>query len=195
MALALCLFACATQLTPTNYYVLGLPVAAPPPGEPVFPVSLAVASFEADSPLLRRNIVWRENNTIGFYTNERWAELPGRLFAHRLYRRAAGSGLFERVKLGAISNNADFSIRGKILTFEETTTAEGKFGKVAADVELLDQSGAVRWSGTLEKTEPVQGEGAQATVQAISRAAEATITSILSSVAQTLRQTEPGLTE
>lgn len=185
-----CMAGCAVKIPPTNYYVLGLPLSPPPKGKAVFPYSLTIGMFSAESPLLRKNVVWRKDNTVGFYSYEKWAELPARLFSYRLYRRAVAAGLFTSVEFRAAAGETDLVLRGRLLHFEETTTSEGVFGTVAVEARLLSKDGTLIWTGTVEKRVPVEGEGAKASVAAITKAAEETITSILSSIEQALRQYE-----
>jgi ABC-type uncharacterized transport system auxiliary subunit len=190
LLIAACVAGCAVNIPPTNYYVLGLPLNPPPKGKAVFPYSLSIGMFRAESPLLRRNVIWRKDSTFGFYSYEKWGELPARLFSYRLYRRTVASGLFSSVEFRAAAGETDLVLRGRLLHFEETTTSEGVFGTVNVEVRLVSKDGTSIWEGTTEKQVPVQGEGAKASVDAITKAAEETITSILSSIEQALRQYE-----
>jgi ABC-type uncharacterized transport system auxiliary subunit len=184
--LILSLSGCATELPPTSYYVLGLPLHSPTRERPALPYSLSVGRFKADPPLLRRAVVWRTENQVGYYTYEKWAELPSRLFSHRLYRRASGAGLFERVELGNGGAEADLTLKGTLLAFEEVNTPQGAFGRVEIEAYLSKSDGTPIWSGTVGKEVPVEGENAKAAVRAITQAAEEAITSLLSSLQEAL---------
>lgn len=185
------LVACSTTVSPVSYYVLGLPVKPPPPAEQAaFPYSVAISRFETRPLLLRAGIVWRSGDAVGYYTNDKWAETPVTMFTYRLYRRTSESGLFNHVVPGMPSAGTDLVLEGTLTAFEEVDTPQGAFGRVGIDARLSTSDGKLVWSGTVEKEEPVKGEGAKAVVQAISKATEETITSLLSSIAEALRHSE-----
>ncbi len=189
MAAPLVLASCATSIPPTNYYVLGLSNSpAQTAVESSFPYTLAIAPFESESIYLRKKIVWRSGpNRLGYYSYDKWAALPAEMFSYRLYERAQSSGLFKSVVSDAASGSADLILRGRITAFEEVDTPEGWFGRVEVEAELTQSDGTVLWSGVAGHTEPAAEQSVQATVKAISRATEATITALLSSVEQALR--------
>lgn len=188
----LALASCAS-IPPTNYYVLGLAhEPAHKSYESSLPHTLAIAPFGSESIYLRKKIVWRSGpNHLGYYSYEKWAALPSEMFSHRLYERAQSSGLFDRVVSSAASESTDLVLKGKVTAFEELDTPEGWFGKVEVQAELTRSNGTVIWSGVAGHSEPAAEQSVQATVEAISNATEATITSLLSSVEQALRDRQP----
>lgn len=187
-AAPLVLTSCAS-IPPTNYYVLGLSHDLPQTAyESSLPYTLAIAPFESESTYLRKKIVWRSGpNRLGYHSYERWAALPAEMFSHRLYQRAHSSGLFDRVVSDTSPDSADLILRGKVTAFEEVDTPEGWFGRVEVQAELTQDDGTVIWSGVAGHSEPAAEQSVQATVKALSDATEATITAILSSVEQALR--------
>ncbi len=178
---------CAGSLPPTNYYVLGLPVNPPPPGKPVLPYSIAIGDFDAQPPLVRRNIIWRSGEKVGLYTYDKWAELPSQVFRDQLYRRASESDLFHQVRYGTFATQADFLLEGMLTDFEEITTPQGTFGKVAVQANLTDKSGNQIWSGEVENVEPLPGEGGAAAAKAINVAAEQTVSKLLQDVSKAIQ--------
>lgn len=179
---------CAAKIPPTNYYVLGLPIQTPEAGQSALPFSVSIGRFEQQPPFDRRNLVWKEGNEVGFYNYEKWADLPGRLFSYRLYRRADESGLFQKVTLGTSGGQTDYTIKGVLLDFEEVIGADGNFGVVAVEADLVNAEGESLWNGTIKKQVTVHGEDGKAAVQAITQAAEETISSLLSEVTDALSQ-------
>jgi ABC-type uncharacterized transport system auxiliary subunit len=192
VVLSLCLFiGCATSAPTTNYYVLGLPIKSIAPLQKTTSLySLAIEQFDTRELLLRRNIVWRSDSTVGYYTSDKWGELPGPMFTYRLYRRASESNLFSRVQLGAAAGKTDFILNGKVITFEEVDTREGSFGEVGLEAELTASDGKVIWSGNPGAKAPISGKGGGAAAQAISQATEETITILLSDVMNALQQSK-----
>ena len=183
---------CAS-VPPTNYYVLGSPRESERGGgESVFPYSVSIASFESEPVYMRKKIIWRsESNRMGYYSYDKWAALPAEMFTFRLYERAHDSGLFGSVRADAPHGRADLILTGKIISFEELDTAQGWFGKVEVDAQLVDTDGTVIWSGVVGQTEPASEESVEAAVEAMASATEAVITRILSSVENALGEREP----
>ncbi len=191
--LAMAPASCAS-IPPTNYYVLGFSDASQiADRDHVFPHTLAVANFDSKPLYIRKKIIWRsESNQVGYYSYEKWAALPAEMLSYRLFARANESRLFNRVIMGAAAIDADFVLTGTILSFEELAAPEGLFGKVEVKAELLRRDGTVLWTDIAGHAEPVTGQKMEDTVGAIATAAEKTITEILSSVEQIVRNLHSG---
>jgi ABC-type uncharacterized transport system auxiliary subunit len=112
-----------------------------------------------------------------------------RLFSYRLYRRAVASACFPGLNSGS-AGETDLVLKGRLLAFEETATPQGTFGTVVVEADLLTGDETLLWRGTVEKRVPVGGDGAAASIDAITKAAEETITALLSSIEQALQQAE-----
>ena len=189
-AISVGIFSCAT-VPPTNYYVLGRSDHAGQMSE-TLPYTIAIAPFESETTHMRKKIAWRsETGRLGYYPYDKWAALPAEMFAFRMYQRAHSSNLFSRVVSGTASDDVDFILQGELISFEEMDTPEGWFGAVEARVELLRRDGTIVWSGTASHMEPATEEAVDAVVKAIADATEATITEMLSSIEESLREIQP----
>ncbi len=188
----LLILSCSTTVPPATYYVLGSPqISAKPTPVAKFNYTLAVVHFESAETLLRKSIIWQNDSQLGYYSYQRWAETPAEMFSYRLYQRALESGLFRHVIWGSGTGEVDLVLKGKITSFEEIDTPEGRCGKVQAEVALLKNDGTVLWSGLVGDTEPAAEENVKSVVSAITSATETAITSILSSVENTLGEEKP----
>ena len=179
---------CSTTIPPADYYVLGSQQASPRSNPAsTLPYTLSVAHFESAETFLRKSIVWQtDENQLGYYSYQRWAETPAEMFSYRLYQRAHESGLFRQVVWGLSTGEADLIVKGKITSFEELDTSEGWYGKVQVEAVLLKSDGAILWSGLVGDTQPAAEKSVKAAVDAITKATEVTLTKILSSIEQTL---------
>ncbi len=181
---------CSTTVPPANYYVLvspQIPLQKPPVD--TFDYTIAVAHFESDETFLRKSIVWQtDTSQLGYYSGERWAETPAEMFSYRLYQRVLESGLFHHVVWGLTMGEGNLVLKGKITSFEELDTPERWYGKVQVEAVLLKSDGTVLWSGQVGDKEPAAEESVKAVVDAITKATDMTITTILLSLEQTLAE-------
>ena len=90
----------------------------------------------------------------------------------------AKSGLFQQVYAYPAPIKADYTLRGRVLDFDELkyqTDGNGKAGgaKIGLKLDLLQtQQNKVVWTARLEQTMPVEGNNVQAAVDAMNLAAE-----------------------
>jgi len=191
LMLAFCAVVASCASTPApNYYTLEPSTDAEPAiRETPLPYTLVIARFGAEQPYDSRRIVWRAgSNRLGYYPREKWASLPEEMFSYRLHERAYGSNMFRHVSLGVDADNADLILRGRITSFEELDTHDGWFGKVEMWAELAQKDGTVVWSGIVGHTERATEQNVDASVRAITEACEVVISSLLSHIDDSLRE-------
>ncbi len=149
--LLLSLAACGGKIPPTHHYSLDASLSAPALSQATttYPVSIAVARFQASRALSQDRLVFREPpNKLDFYEYHRWVDAPPDMVTRNLIKQLLSSGLFRSVTSNQGGAPADYILRGTLENLEEVDSGESVTGRVALAAELLDaKTRAVVWTG------------------------------------------------
>ena len=159
---------------PSKYYQLSAPreTSSPVAGDPI-PVTLLVG-------LLRSSHLYREdrlvyataNEQMGTYQVHRWVEPPTEMMRELLWRSLRESRRFSAVSLLSSNSRGDFLLQGYLYDFKEIS-GSNLGARLNLELELHDmKTGAIVWTRTCNRDEPVTGKGVPAVVAALDEDAQ-----------------------
>jgi len=178
------LFAAACGSVPkTYYYTLQVP-AAPAPADPKTNYVLGVEHFRAPEILRDDRIVYYVSSTqMNFYQYHRWGSDPATLLSEFSAQWLESKGVFAEVKMLPVRERVDYTLRGRVLNFEEVDSEGGS--KTRLDLELwLERTSdhKVVWSGEQRLETPLPEHSVEGVASALN-----------ASCAQALGEMAPGL--
>lgn len=90
-----------------------------------WPHSLVVTRFTVRAPYDRPELVYRKaGRELRFYPFDLWAGKPGRMMAEAVTEHLRSAGIFRDVTMSTVAGEADFELRGEVVTIEELDVAE-----------------------------------------------------------------------
>jgi len=90
-----------------------------------WPHSLVVTRFTVRAPYDRPELVYRkEGRELRFYPFDLWAGKPGRMMAEAVTEHLRSAGLFKDVTMSTVAGEADFELRGEVVTIVDLDLAE-----------------------------------------------------------------------
>ena len=167
----------------THYYTLQVP-AAPSPADPKTAYVLGVEHFRAPELLRDDRVAYYVSaNEVNFYQNHRWGADPATMLSEFTAQWLDSTGVFAVVHVLPSRARADYTLGGRVLSFEEVDYEQGGKARVALELSLLRTSDhKVVWSGH----ERVEAPLAERSVTGLASALNA-------ACAQILRAVSPGL--
>ena len=86
---------------------------------------LVVTRFDVRAQYDRPELVYRKNEReLRFYPFDLWASKPGRMMAEAVTAHVRQAGLFATVTMQTMAGDADYELRGEVLTLEELDLGE-----------------------------------------------------------------------
>jgi ABC-type uncharacterized transport system auxiliary subunit len=178
--LALLVSAACGGLPATHFYTLQLP---PPPEGSDAKTSyvLGVDRFQASEALRDDRIVYFETPTqLNFYQYHRWASDPAGMLEELAIRKLDRAAVFAEVRRLPSGARADYTLRGRVLNFEEVDDEAGVHGRVGLELNLIRASdGATAWSDTRLVERPAEGKGVAGVVNALSGSSDQLMNELL----------------
>lgn len=173
------------SLPKTAFYTLPLP-PAPQAGDPKTNFSLGVEHFRAVEILRDDRIVYYKSPTeVNFYQYHRWSSDPATLLTEGTARRLSQMGLFAQLKMLPSREATDYTLKGRLLDFEEMDYGGQGRGRVALELTLVrGRDRRVIWSFTRQAERAIEEPGVAGVVSALSASSE-----------DVLRQALPALAE
>jgi ABC-type uncharacterized transport system auxiliary subunit len=167
----------------TYYYTLQVP-AVPAPTDSRTNYVLGVEHFRAPEILRDDRIVYYVSPTqINFYQNHRWGSDPATLLSQFTSQWLESSGIFTQVKILPVRERVDYTLGGRVISFEEVDSEGGGKARLAFTLWLVRTSDhKLVWSGEQRRETPLQERGVEGVASALN-----------ASCAQALRDMVPGL--
>src|SRR5690606_6427104 len=107
---------------------------------------------------------------VAAYELHRWAGPLEQLLADALVSGLRRTGCFTRVKTGIDPGGEDLLLTGRVLDFQQAPDADGGWcGLVTLDFELVDRDGMPLLQGEVQARTPLEAQGPEALVAALSR--------------------------
>jgi len=187
---------CAGKIRYPSYYVLNVPIPAPPASRPA-PIlgSAAVLLFDAPSFLRGGPIVYRESpEQLDFYEYHRWAVDPRRAVTSVIIQQMQSSGVFKSVELYDGRGTPECLLTGTIDHLEEVD--EG--AKISIEVRLSGRlinlrSGEVLWQGALSKEARLDQRSVPGIVTEMSREVGSVVEGLVSSMQEQVAASSAAL--
>ena len=122
---------------PTHYYTLETP-SAPAPSDPTTNLVLGVERFRGPDIMRDDRIVHYQSSTqLNFYQQHRWSTDPTAMLAELSHRWLEQKGVFAEIRLAPYRDPVDYSLRGRVLDFEEVDDPSGVKGRVGLELTLV----------------------------------------------------------
>jgi len=122
---------------PTHYYTLETP-SAPAPSDPTTNLVLGVERFRGPDIMRDDRIVHYQSSTqLNFYQQHRWSADPTAMLAELCHRWLEQKGVFAEIRLAPYRDPVDYSLRGRVLDFEEVDDPTGVKGRVGLELSLV----------------------------------------------------------
>lgn len=181
MLMMLTLLGCG--LPKTKYYVVESP-HAPATLSPTIPRRITVARFRANDMLQDDRILYRESgNQVNFYEYQRWASPPVDLVTQYIMHRLKDSAVFSTVSSPQDGLKTDYTLQGRVRSFEEWDRGKDVSARVALEAELLDnKSRSILWRDEVECTRPITTRTVPAVVQGIEQCLDKTTAQLIGSM-------------
>jgi ABC-type uncharacterized transport system auxiliary subunit len=167
----------------TYYYTLQVP-AAPPINDPKTGYVLGVERFRAPEMLRDDRIVYYVSPTqMNYYQYHRWGADPATMLSEFTAQWFGSTGVFAEVRMLPTRERLDYTLVGRVLSFEEVDREAGGNVRVALELSLTRTSDhKVIWSSQQRAEAPLQERGVEGVASALN-----------ASCAQLLREMTPGL--
>ncbi len=121
----------------THYYTLQTP-SAPAPSDPTTNLVLGVEHFRGPDIMRDDRIVYYQSPIqLNFYQQHRWSADPTAQLAEMCYRWLEERGVFAEVRLAPYRDPVDYTLKGRVLDFEEVDDPTGVKGRVGLELTLV----------------------------------------------------------
>jgi ABC-type uncharacterized transport system auxiliary subunit len=169
----------------TYYYTLRVP-PAPAATDPKTNFSLAVEHFRATQVLRDDRIVFYKSATeLGFYQHHRWSADPATMLAERTARWLDEMGIFAQVRMLPSREPVDYTLKGRLLDFEEVDYEGGGKGRVALELTLVrTRDRRVVWSFMRQAEHSIEEKGMTGVVNALNTSSDDLLGQALPALAQ-----------
>jgi len=156
---------------PSKFYQLTIPGDKTSGADPApFPVTLLLGPITTSHLYRDDHIVYTSNDeAIGTYEYQRWAEPPSEMINDVLLRELQVSGRYQHVYSLRSGVRGDYVLRGQLYDLREISR-NALAARVAFEFELRDsKTGTTVWSHFYSHDEPVDGKSVPAVVGAMDR--------------------------
>lgn len=155
----LCIAGCIANIPLMHYYTFqpGI-VTTTETGSPKYPYILGIETFEADVPYQQDRIVFRTSPyEVSFYEYHRWLRPPTELVTEQVQHDLKMAGLFDWVHTFGFESYADYTLRGKIIMFDQWYKEnQTSWVQVGIQYQLIDsEDGRILWMDSVETTATV----------------------------------------
>jgi ABC-type uncharacterized transport system auxiliary subunit len=174
--------ACGSMPKP-SFYTLQVP-AAPAPAETRTNYILGVEHFRAPEILRDDRIIYYVSPTqINYYQHHRWGSDPATLLSDYTAEWLGSTGVFSQVKVLPMREHVDYTLGGRVLSFEEVDSDGGAKVRLSLALSLVRSSDhKLVWSADRRQESPLATRG----VDGVATALNATC-------AQVMQEITPGL--
>jgi ABC-type uncharacterized transport system auxiliary subunit len=158
---------------PMHYYTLQTP-SAPASSDPTTNLVLGVEDFRGPDTMHDDRIVYYQSSTqLNFYQQHRWSADPTAMLADLCHRWLEQKGIFADVRLAPYRDPVDYTLRGRVLDFEEVDDPTGVKGRVGLELTLVrSRDRQVVFFGRRQAEVAAQEKGLAGVVSALNSAAQ-----------------------
>ena len=158
---------------PMHYYTVQTP-SAPVPDDPTTNLVLGVERFRGPDIMRDDRIVYYQSPTqLNFYQQHRWSADPTAMLAEMCQRWLEQKGVFAQVRLAPYREPVDYSLRGRVLDFEEVDDPAGVKGRVGLELTLVrSRDRQVIFCERRQAEAAAQEKGVAGVVSALNRATQ-----------------------
>lgn len=186
----LLLTACAAA-PETRYFRVEYPLPGPSANSPL-PLTLGIARLTAAEPYHEEWIIYRASPyQVQFYAHDRWESPPVDMVNERLLEQFARSGRFQRVVPWRRGEALAYRLEARLRRFEELDEADGWYGLVELEYELLDRDERSLLREVASQRVQVEVRNPAGTVEALSRGLRAVLDEVVTKTAAALRDAQP----
>jgi ABC-type uncharacterized transport system auxiliary subunit len=182
--LAVLFFATACGSIPkAHFYTLQVP-AAPAPALARTQYVLGVEHFRAPEILRDDRIIYYVSPTqINYYQNHRWGSDPATLLSDYTAEWLGSTGAFSQVKVLPVREHVDYTLGGRVLSFEEVDSESSAKVRLSLALSLVRTSDhKLVWSADRRLETPLAEPGVDGVAMALNAAC-----------AQAMQEMTPGL--
>jgi ABC-type uncharacterized transport system auxiliary subunit len=155
----------------TYYYTLRVP-ALPAPADARTNFVLGIEHFGAPEVLRDDRIVYYVSPTqLNYYQYHRWGADPATLLTEFSAQWLDSLGVFAQVRMLPTHEHVDYTLGGKVLSFEEVDSEGGgkaRLGLALSLVRMKDHK--LVWSGERQQETPLQASGVEGVANALNAA-------------------------
>lgn len=177
-----CTAACGGMPKP-SYYTLQVP-AAPAPAETRTNYVVGVEHFRAPEILRDDRIIYYVSPTqINYYEHHRWGSDPATLLSDYTAEWLNSTGAFSQVKVLPVRDHVDYTLGGRVLSFEEVDSDGGAKVRLSLSLSLVRTSDhKLVWSAERRQETPLAERGV-----------DGVATTLNAACAQVMQEITPGL--
>ncbi len=187
----LLLAACATP-PELRYFRVEYPLPGPSANSPL-PLTLGIARLAAPEPYRQERIIYRTSPyLVQFYVYARWEAPPVDMVHERLLEQFAASGRFRRVVAWRRGDVLDYLLEARLRRFEELDEADGWYGLVELEYELVDREGKSLLREVMSRRVRSEARTMDGVVDALSQGLRAGLDEVVAKTAAALAGQRPG---
>ncbi len=186
----LVLAACAAP-PEIRYFRVEYPTPLSSPNSPL-PVTLGVARLSAPEPYRQERIIYRTSPyQVEYYTYGRWESPPIDMVNDRLLEQLGASGRFQRVIPWRRGDASDYRLEARLRRFEEVDEADGWYGLVELEYELLDGDGRSLLREVMRQRVRAASRTLEGVVEALSQGLRTGLDEVVVKTAAALQHARP----
>ena len=186
------LFLAACAAAPEiRYFRVEYPLPGPSANSPL-PLTLGIARLTAPEPYHQERIIYRTSPyQVQYYAYDRWESPPVDMVNNRLLEQFAASGWFRRVVPWRRGEALDYRLEARLRRFEELDEADGWYGLVELEYEIVDRDGRSLLREVASQRVRAESRNPEGTAEALSRGLRAALDEVVTKTAATLRDARP----
>jgi ABC-type uncharacterized transport system auxiliary subunit len=192
IAAGLLLLAACAASPEIRYFRVEYPLPGPSANSPL-PLTLGIARLAAPEPYRQERISYRTSPyQVQSYTYARWEAPPVDMVHERLLEQCAASGRFRRVVPWRRGDVLDYHLEARLRRFEELDEADGWYGLVELEYELVDREGKSLLREVMSRRVRVEARTMDGVVEALSRGLRTGLDEVVAKTAAALAGQRPG---
>ncbi len=186
------LFLAACAAAPEiRYFRVEYPLPGPSANSPL-PLTLGIARLTAPEPYHQERIIYRTSPyQVQYYAHDRWESPPVDMVNDRLLEQFVASGWFRRVVPWRRGEALDYRLEARLRRFEELDEADGWYGLVEPEYEIVDRDGRSLLREVASQPVRAESRNPEGTAEALSRGLRAALDEVVTKTAATLRDARP----
>jgi len=192
MAAGLLFLAACAASPEIRYFRVEYPLPAPSAGSPL-PLTLGIARLAASEPYRQERIIYRTSPyQVQFYVYARWEEPPVEMVHARLLEQFVASGRFQRVVPWRRGDAMDYHLEARLRRFEELDEADGWYGLIELEYELVDGDGKSLLREVMSRRVRIQTQTMDGIVEALSQGLRTGLDEVVDKTAAALANLRRG---
>lgn len=158
----------------THFYTLNIPEIGPSLQTAKFPFTVGVDRIYTEDPYSDDRLIYRDSLfEVKFYHYHRWVASPSKMVTEMVLAQLKSSGFFQAVQQLPVGELTDYTLSGRIKTFEEWDEGNLWFGKVRIEFRVQkNETGEIVLQKEFTSKINVESREPVAVVQALSLGVE-----------------------